>query len=365
MTLKRSVAIYHAVFLVTGIATVMIGVLLAGTNGTDSHAGALMSVQFSGQVLGSLVVTQRPHRTLTFGLLVSVSSAAALAALSRPSEPLLFALGLGLGSVMSSVNTAAGLEVEPARRGSVLELLNVFWPIGAASAPWVEGLFHSSFHVYALIAALFFPCVLWLAITRPQQATLVEQTESAERILRWPLLANLCLIAFLVVGIETAVANWLPTLAQRNGASLALAAAIPTGYWCGSLASRLLASFLLQRIALYRLSIAAAVGTAVACTLIPIAYKPAMLLAVAIAVAVTIAPLYPALLAGCVDVKLKGLIFMSAGLGSAAAPWAVGKLSVSLGSLQRAEWLAALGALIMLISMSTAKMFRPPAKPAH
>lgn len=359
MTLKRSVAIYHAIFLFNGLATVTLGVLLAHASGSDIHAGTLMSTQFSGQVAGSLIVSQRPHRTLLFGLIVSILGAAALAVLNAPNLPVLVVLGIGIGAVISSVNTAAGLEVEPGKRASTLELLNVFWPIGAACAPAVARFFDGSFHVYWLIAASFIPCAVWLAITQPKQTELVAEQESHERTLAWPLLADMCLIAFLVVGIETAVASWLPTLATRDHATLALATAIPAAYWCGSLASRLIASAVLRRTPLHRVSLAAAVTTVAACAIVPFATDSILLLAASIAVAVSIAPLFPALLAGCVDIRFKGLIFMSAGIGSAAAPWAVGKLSAHLGSLHHAETLAALGALIMLAGMAAAKMFRP------
>jgi fucose permease len=365
----RSVAVFHSIFLVTGTATVLLGILLAQGAWLavgDVRSGTMMATQFGGQVVGALLVARRPTRSLKLGLVITILASGALAWTAQPTTVPLFALGAGLGMVMSSTNVAAGQEAELSRRGSVLELLNMFWPVGAAlCAPvvvWVGGI-TNPWHVYGVVAVLFVPALIWLGITRPAHISVSEAgtpvaSQDGRLGASWTLLAAFAGAAALTVGIETGVAMWLPTLAARSGSSGRLLTETAAGFWCGSVLSRAAAAYLLRHIKLHRL-VAGAVAVAVLCTgLLPVCRSPALLLLVAVGSACGIAPLYPALLTRCVDLRGKGVVFMSAGIGSALVPWLIGRASGLFGSLRLAMLVPAAGALILAAAMWRASLFR-------
>jgi fucose permease len=347
---------------------VLLGILLArgaGLSSGDAHAGTMMATQFGGQVVGALLVARKPIRSLNLGLVIAICASGALSWTARPTAGWLFALGVGLGIVMSSTNVAAGQEAELCRRGSVLELLNVFWPVGAAlCAPlvaWVGGI-TSPWLVYGMVAMLFVPALICLGITRPAQISeggTSAQSHDGQRSVSWTQLAVFSGAAALTVGIETGVATWLPTLATRSGSSARLLTETVAGFWCGSVLSRSVAAYLLRHTTLHRLA-AGAAAIAVVCTaLLPICRSPALLGLVAVGSACGIAPLYPALLTKCVDLRGKGLVFMSAGLGSAFGPWLIGRASGGFGSLRIAMLVPAVGALVLAIATRRASLFQP------
>lgn len=361
----RSVAVYHYLFLITGAATVLLPILLARGSwltAADVRSGTLIATQFCGQIVGALLVAKRPTRSLSFGLALVIVAACALTFLARPNQALLFILGIGLGTVMSSVNVAAGQEAGPGRRASVLELVNVFWPVGAAlSAPaetWL-GSITNPWHMYGLLAALFFPGLVWLTFTRPALLEAPAPADTDGSTVHWAMLAILAFAAALAIAAETGVSAWLPTLAMRSGASARLVAATVAGFWCGSVASRAAAAYLLRHAALRRVCLIAAAGAAVFTASIAFCRLPGLLFALAVLAACCIGPLYPALLTQCVHLRGKGIVFVGAGIGSAAAPWIVGAASSRLGSLRVAMLVPAVGALALLLTLWKANIFPP------
>jgi len=361
--MKRSPAIFYSVFLVTGAATVLLGILLAHASQAaagDVRVGRLLAAQFCGQIMGSLLLSRRAIRSLASGLMVLVLAGAAAAWMQRPILALLFVIGIGLGCVMASVNIAAAQEVESTRRGSLLELLNVFWPIGAAlcaPAVTVLGRYANPWRMYGVLALLFFVCLLWLGVTRPEHGFEAQSETGALRRIPWMTLALLCLTSILVVGVETGTASWLPAFSARGGMSAGMIAAVTACFWCGSLLSRLTAAYLLKRMPLHRMCLVAAAGSVAAGALLPSAAQPIALCAMALCAAVCVAPLYPALVTDCVDLRYNGLIFMSAGLGSALVPWSIGSVSTHTGPLHLAMLVPAACAAMMMLTMWLAGMF--------
>lgn len=361
--LTRFFTLFHCIFLVTGMATVLLGVLLAHgslKNGGDRYSGVLLGTQFCGQLFGSMFLMRRSIRSLAIGLGVVIVSSSAIAWEDRLAQPMLLILGVGLGMVMASVNVAAGQEAGPLRRGRVLELLNVFWPVGAALCAPAETLvsrFTRPSETYALVSTLLTACLLWLALTKRSRSRLLEEKPAVERPVPVGTLTILALVALLVVGVETGISGWLPTLAQRLGSSPRMIAGITAVFWCGTLVARLVAAHLLRRISLHRLSMGAATGTVLFCALLPWSSHPILLLLIAMCAACCIAPLYPALLANCVELKGKQFVFVCAGLGAAVAPWSIGATSTSLGSLRTAMLLPFAGAVLMTLAMGQAGLF--------
>ena len=136
----RSHHFLYLAFFITGIATVSTSALVAMA-GTPTHAdsdiGGLIAAQFGGQLVGSFCVRRNIRFCLILGCLLTSFAATSLAWTHALSIPLLFVFGLGLGLCMAATNTLTGRESPPEFCARRLEILNVFWPLGAAACPWL------------------------------------------------------------------------------------------------------------------------------------------------------------------------------------------------------------------------------------
>lgn len=346
----------YAVFGLSGIATVLLGVILPqiGAHGSfrDADAGRLLAVQFTGQLIGALLVAGKPRKLLLTGILVAAICAGCLPAFPGFTPELLFGYGIGLGLLMTATNILVGLSAGGAERASRLELLNTFWPVGAAICPWFAVALRSATHPllpYAAVAAgfvgLFVPLLLSSrGITFECEHPVAQaQSNSVARLI------VCCALALLAVGVESAIAGWLTTFGSRYLSVLGVVPWLPTLFWGGLLVGRLAASraLLSVRPAVYG-GLSTGLGIAMALVLAASRSAPLMCLA-ACCCAFCFGPLYPMVLARSVHLRGKNFVFFSAGVGSALVPWTVGRTSMWTGSLRGAMLVAPAGAVLLLL----------------
>ncbi len=342
---------YYAAFFVTGIATVGTGALVALHGAsmplTDGEIGRLVVSQFAGQLIGSYFVGRQVAARLILGAGTTALLMTVLATIGHLSQPLLFVMGLGLGLTMASINTLAGLESPPAERTRRLEILNVFWPLGAAFCPWLltrlpeQHVFRSFFIALAL---LFLIVCVGSALRRTPDSTDTEEAPLAGS--SFPLL--LSLIALLVVGVESGLANWLPTFQIRYLSASPLPLPLATLFWGSILASRIIASRLLRgRAEAFVLTICALVAGVAAFGLI-LCNAPWLLTLAVVCAAVALGPIYPLLLTHAIRLRGRGLVFFSASSGSALFPWLIGSAAASY-PLRNALLIPAMGSVLLFL----------------
>lgn len=352
-----SPAVYYAIFTVTGMGTVLLGILLPQlhTGLSDTRTGTLLAVQFIGQLLGALLVTRRTGHSLTIGIALCtiISFALGLGMELRPW--LLFLLGMGLGIAMTATNILAGTEAPPEKRTARLELLNVFWPIGAASCPWLVRAIHLHFHPEKtyLLLALFFVLLLPALLLRRKGAATSVATEKAMEQPATPLhILALCVMGLLAVGTETATASWIPTFSARFLVLPSTIAIATSLFWIGELCGRLVAGTIRLKVQWKVFLVLNALCCAVAAACMAASTHALSVYIAAFLCAFCVAPLYPAVLARCVHLRFRNLVFFSSGIGSAAFPWAVGQFSSSTHSLRLSLMLPVAGALAIAAMLS-------------
>lgn len=328
------------------MATVSTGALVALNQAmrpdADNDTGRLIAVQFGCQLVGSYFVG-RKMGWLTLG--ASLTAAAMLIQAFRgylavPSTAL---MGLGLGSVMASVNTLAGLESPPELRIRTLQILNVFWPLGAAFGTWLLAWIakQSAISPYFTTLALLFLIMAVFSNSR-RDVELAPMSQPSQPAAAFPALVSI--LALLAVGVETGVANWLPSFQVRYLTASAHIIPLATIFWVSILISRMLASRWLQGNATSFLTTAASLA-GVGTLGILFFQTPWLLVVFVVITAAAIGPVFPLLLTHAIPLSRRGFVFFCAALGSAVFPWLIGKLATMSHSLRSALLLPSLGSL--------------------
>ena len=356
----------YAGFLITGVATVVLGPLLPELSREwrlpASELRALFVVQFLSSAVGSLLSSYRQGLSLSLGYLLIAVGLAALSAAGWPAALVpMAAVGLGLGLAIPATNLRVA-HAQPERRGAALSSLNLVWGAGAVACPLLfavrpRGL--SSDAVLLVLAAAAGLVLLVLQGTGRQAASPARSgVKPSTRVAASavcgssaphpspavgpggggrrvsPGLVLIAAILFLYVGIENSVGGWLVSVADefqplRSATSLW----IGSGFWAALLAVRAAAPLLLRLMsepALYGAGVALA-GAGLFGLLA--SGSQAAVAVSAVAVGAGLAPLFPLTVSFLADLTAAnrsrdtGWVFALAGCGGAALPWLTGQLA--------------------------------------
>jgi MFS transporter, FHS family, glucose/mannose:H+ symporter len=349
-------------FALTGAGTVLLGCILPQLSALwhlrDKDAGLLLLVQFAASASGSLFVRRNFWRSLCWGYILLSGGALSIFLLQRHSFPTVVAafaiLGLGLGSSMTSTNMLFGRRY-PNRRGAKLALLNFSWSAGAVACPLLVAHFPNyagngaAFGLIGICAApfIFLPLLAdGFVLHAPADATPTGIREAATIIF-------FALLAFLYVGMEASVGNWMSTYATRvtswkyAGSNLAVAI-----FWATLLVGRALTPAILTKLterSLYRASLAAVVA---GICLLLVAHSPVILLAGSALTGLALAPLFPLILSLFLEEvgesRNAGWVFGVAGVGGATLSWLTGSVSSATGSLRIGLMVPGTAGLVMM-----------------
>jgi fucose permease len=222
----------HAVFFLSGIATVFIGPALPVLAGqfslNDLQVSYFFPAQFSGSLLGTFLTYNfgKRNKFFTATLLGSCLMIAGMLIMNLGSLPLCllgFAInGTGIGLTLPSINMLI-LEMSGAKAASALSILNFFWGVGAIiCTPFVTALSGgtSIFLPTAIIAAaLFIPAGLILLTPRGKENVQDENADGEDAPLApiWtnPVAWVIAAFNFIHVGFESGMGGWLPTYTGR------------------------------------------------------------------------------------------------------------------------------------------------------
>jgi len=323
----------------------------------DKDAGLLLLVQFATSASGALLVRRNLWQTLTCGYALFGSGAMGIFLLQNRALPAFAVYGLGLGLAMTSSNMLIARR-NPNRKGAALAILNFSWSAGAVACPLLAAQFlrhargSTAFGMLGL-CVLPFALLPFFADQRGLDAPAgLEPSLGALREIR--AISYFALLAFLYVGMESAVGNWMSTFATRaaswsfSGSSLAVSV-----FWAALLVGRLLTPAMLTILPerrLYRVSAAATIG---GISLLLAAHSPQIVLAGSVLTGLALAPLFPLILslflAEMGESRNAGWVFATAGLGGAVLSWLTGTVSTDSGSLRIGMLVPAGAALLMLV----------------
>ena len=201
---------------VYGLVAPMLGALLPSYHLTGGENGVLGLVQALGLIVASLIAG--PVIDVK-GKKIALAVGLALVAISLYWAPnaggyggllaVFFLLGIGGGTVVTGANALAG-DVNEARRGSVLNFLNLFFGLGGIMTPFISGVLTADNLCYA-VATLTLVTLLVHLITKmpaPSGQAAFKASEAVGLLSR-PTLLLLSLFLFLYVSCEVGVWNWL------------------------------------------------------------------------------------------------------------------------------------------------------------
>ncbi len=284
---------------------------------------------------------------LTIGILLAGGSLASIAAVPAfgPMLAAVACLGFGGGIINAGTNTlVADLHDDPDAKASALNLLGVFYGIGALLLPFGVGALVARVGLAALLLAAG---VLCLAIALAAVALPVPAAKQAQgwpiaragRFLRMPFVLSVAFLLFFESGNEFVLGGYFATFLTQSLALPAASASYPlAAYWAAILLARLaLSRGLLARVGAHTTVMAGALlalSGAVA-----VAFAPSVPVAVLgiVLTGLALAGIFPTVL-GVAGARFPdhsgtvfGILFTVALTGGMTMPWLAGHLAAWAG----------------------------------
>jgi len=253
-------------------------------------------------------------------------------------------LGAGGGALNGATNTlVADLHTDPRKKSSGLNLLGVFFGVGALLLPLVIG---------SLLEALGLACilhvaagfslalvVLYVALKFPpaKRAKGVPIGEMA-RLVREPLVILFAVLLFFQSGNEFVLGGYMGSYLTREvGFSIREASYWLAGYWGSVMTARVVWSRVLLRVKVPWVVLGSALGTALGVALLAAAQTRSVTGLAVVVTGVSTAGIYPTVLAQAGSRfedrsgTVFGILFAVALTGGMTLPWLVGQLAQAHG----------------------------------
>ncbi len=352
----------YCAFALTGILTALPGpwlpILSKKWMLTDAQAGSLIAAQFLGNALGCCFAIRRLRSSVLFGLAFLMFGAGGLAFLHWPIlQAGFFCCGIGLGLTIPATNLLIA-NLSSQSRAISLNLLNCVWGVGAILCPALILIGQKLGSVEGIVFAVGLGAgilLLSLAAIRSWPDIVRRDQSPPGRAASLKHLMLFALLFFLYVGIETCIAGWIATYAQRRLSALHAFTLSPVTYfWAALVAGRAGSAYMLRRIhetALYPASLALGSG---AFLLVLGGHSPAVIIVGIIVAGLALAPIFPLLVSFAAEPlhsrRNGGWVFACGAFGGSVLPWTTGKIS-TLYSL-RAGFTVPVAALVTLLMLT-------------
>lgn len=250
-------------------------------------------------------------------------------------------LGCGGGGLNTSTNALVS-DLFGEKRGSMLNLLGIFYGIGALCIPLLAAAITGHFAVAPQLlfsAALAAFCALLFA-TMHFPAAAAAQTFSwndAFAVARYPGVLVLGFLLFCQSGDEASIAGWTSTYAGEAGVRAQTATFILAGYWAAVMLGRLLVARLLRSVSKEQLVLGSGIGAFLGAVILLTNRSLQLLIVGVLLIGLSYAGIFPTALAIAGDAYQKmagtvfGLLIAIALVGGMSFPWAVGQISQRWG----------------------------------
>jgi len=250
-------------------------------------------------------------------------------------------LGVGGGGLNTCTNVlVSGLYAE--QRGAMLNLLGIFFGVGAISIPLMAAGIEGRFTIpelFLFCAVLALVCAIWYAvISFPVAKT--KQAFSWRELVAVAKYQGVLLLAFILFcesGNEACIAGWTSTYVGAIGHSPRVATLILAAYWAALMLSRMLAARVLRGIGKSHLVLGVAWLSLGGCAVLLSARSLILLFTGTALIGLSYGPIFPTTLAIAGDRYAQragtvfGLLFSIALIGGMTFPWAVGQVSEQVG----------------------------------
>jgi fucose permease len=363
---KSSSIALHAGFVVTGMATTMLGPIVPTLEARyhlyDAQVGALFAAQFTGSVIAgtlSIAIASRlgVRIALTSGFLLLAGGIAVVAGTTMPLMALGAAMyGFGLGLLVPTTNLLI-VTAAPHRAAAASSLLNVAWGVGALSWPGVVAIAAAIGQPMAAVWALAVGCAAMAAVFSgvrfavhwaPRSNSTAAPSSNRDALI----VCGALLFAYGTV--EPALGGWIGPFTRRLDPSSALWLFAVAAFWAGLTGGRLMIPLATRMMSESALFAAGGSIALVAILAIQIGATP-IVSAIGGAVAgVGLSPLFPITIARLSravrdrSAAVAGPLFALNGIGSTVGPWLVGVLSTKTGSWRIGLGVPLVGATLLL-----------------
>jgi MFS transporter, FHS family, glucose/mannose:H+ symporter len=268
--------------------------------------------------------------------------------------PAVVLLGLGGGALNGGTNTlVADLHEDPKRKSSALNLLGVFFGIGALFLPFIIGALLAAFGIAPLLAVSAAMCAgaglfaTGLRFPAPKQQQRIPVAEM-RRFLGSALVLVTASLLFFESGVEFTMGGYIGTyLTRAMGLSVVAASWLLAAYWASIMAARIVLSRILLQANPHRVVLCCALGAFVGAGLTAAANGPGVACIGIVLCGLSLAGIYPTVL-GIVGAVFRehsgtvfGILFTVALAGGMVLPWVAGQLAEAAGL----RWVFALVAI--------------------
>jgi fucose permease len=269
-------------------------------------------------------------------------------------------LGLGGGGLNTCTNALVS-DVYGEKRGPMLNLLGIFFGIGALCVP----LLAASIEGHFTISQLFLFCAVLAAICAvgygllafpPSKASEPFSLGAALSVAKYEGVLLLAFILFMESGNEACIGGWTSTFVNTIGFSARTATLVLASYWAALMVSRMLAARILQAMGKAQLVLFAGMLSLLGCAALLSTRSLILLFAGTALIGLSYGPIFPTTLAIAGDRYSQragtvfGLLFSIALTGGMLFPWTVGQ--VSQQSSVRAGMIVPLLGAVGIVSLS-------------
>lgn len=348
---------------VYGLIAPILGALLPTYALSAGQQGTLAMVQALGLVVASLsagpvIDVKGSKLALLVGLALIVASLAGAPNAGGYAGLLVvyFILGVGGGIVVTGANSLVG-AVEPDRRGSALNFLNLFFGLGGIVTTFVASERIDPAVVCYSIAALTAIALLVNAATKMPSPSgeLSFRLHEVPTLLSRPALLLLCLFLFLYVACEVGVWNWLKTyLMTVNFDERTAGHVVSYGFAFGILVGRVVVSRVLRNIPSLTVTLVAAVLMAITTYFMLELHSTTAIMIAVFCAGLSMAPVFPTVLAIVGDTFARGtatamgIVITCGWIGLAVSSPIIGALAKG-DNYHRALMLLPLFSLVMVL----------------
>lgn len=267
-------------------------------------------------------------------------------------------LGLGGGGLNTCTNALVS-DIYGDDRGAMLNLLGIFFGVGAILIPLlaasIEGHFTIS-ELFLFCAVLAGLCALVYAPLSFPLAKALQAFSFREvaGVARYQGVLLLAFILFAESGNEACIGGWTSTFVDTIGYSARTATLVLASYWAALMVSRMLAARLLRGTGKAQLILIAALLSLLGCVVLLTARSLVLLFAGTALIGLSYGPIFPTTLAIAGDRyatragTVFGLLFSIALLGGMLFPWTVGQVSQQL-SVRAGMFVPSIGAAVIIL----------------
>jgi FHS family glucose/mannose:H+ symporter-like MFS transporter len=246
-------------------------------------------------------------------------------------------LGLGGGGLNICTNVLVS-EVYGEQRGPMLNVLGIFFGVGAISVPLLAATIEGHLTIpqmFLVCAVLAGACAVAYAVI-PFPAPKTRQVFSIRdfyNVTRYDGILLLASILFMESGDEASIGGWTSTYVNSGGYPSRTATLVLAVFWAALMLSRMLAARLLKGLGKAKVVFGNALIALVGCLILLSARSLVLLIAGTALIGLSYGPIFPTTLAIAGDRYREragtvfGLLFSIALIGGMLFPWAVGQFS--------------------------------------